>query len=309
MKVLIADDDQISRMITKAAVEQAGHECLVAVDGDEAWDLFQVHQPGAVVTDLMMPGMNGLDLCRAIRAAEDDSYTYLILVTSHGSRNDVLAGMEAGADDYVTKPLDPFNLRIRLLAAQRITSLHADLARYRSALAEQARRDPLTKLHNRLKLTEDLGALQSFNDPNPDDYCLAMVDVDNFKSYNDLYGHQAGDSALAAIASTLAAEVRDTDGVYRFGGEEFLLVLRGQSVEGAGAVMERVRSAVHGLQIEHSGDPDGVLTISAGLAAYNHAHRAGTEQLLKEADQALYMAKATGRNRVSVSTGGAHRPQ
>lgn len=300
MKVLIADDDLISRMITKAAVEQAGHECVVAVDGDEAWELYQVHQPEAVVTDLMMPGLNGLDLCRAVRESEDDSYTYLILVTSHGSRDDVLAGMEAGADDYVTKPLDPFNLRIRLLAAQRITSLHADLARYRSALTEQARTDPLTKLHNRLKLTEDLAELQDRTEPH--DFCLAMVDVDNFKSYNDLYGHPAGDAALVAIASTLAGAVRETDGVYRFGGEEFLLLLHGQDSDGAEGVMERIRSAVHALQIEHTGDPDGVLTISAGVASYAEGHRLGTEQLLKEADLALYAAKASGRNRVTVAS-------
>lgn len=212
MKILIADDDQISRMITKAAVEQSGHECIVAVDGDSAWQLYKEHSPEAVVTDLMMPGLNGLDLCRAIRAAEEDRYTYVILVTSHGSRKDVLAGMEAGADDYVTKPpLDPFSLHIRLLAAQRITSLHADLARYRSALSEQARTDPLTKLHNRLKLAEDLGALHSGGGVTGHNYCLAMVDVDNFKSYNDIYGHQAGDAALVAIASTLASEVRKSD--------------------------------------------------------------------------------------------------
>ncbi len=294
MKILIADDDQISRMITKAAVEQSGHECIVAVDGDSAWQLYKEHSPEAVVTDLMMPGLNGLDLCRAIRAAEEDSYTYVILVTSHGSRKDVLAGMEAGADDYVTKPLDPFSLHIRLLAAQRITSLHADLARYRSALTEQARTDPLTKLHNRLKLAEDLGTLDR-------DYCLAMVDVDNFKSYNDIYGHQAGDAALIAIASTLAGEVRKSDGVYRFGGEEFLLVLRDQQADGARLVMERVRSAVQDLRIEHSGDPDGVLTISAGISAFTDGHRAGTEQLLREADLALYAAKASGRNRVSLA--------
>ncbi|PRA20170.1 diguanylate cyclase response regulator [Arthrobacter sp. MYb23] len=294
MKILIADDDQISRMITKAAVEQSGHECIVAVDGDSAWQLYKEHSPEAVVTDLMMPGLNGLDLCRAIRAAEEDSYTYVILVTSHGSRKDVLAGMEAGADDYVTKPLDPFSLHIRLLAAHRITSLHADLARYRSALTEQARTDPLTKLHNRLKLAEDLGTLDR-------DYCLAMVDVDNFKSYNDIYGHQAGDAALIAIASTLAGEVRKSDGVYRFGGEEFLLVLRDQQADDARMVMERVRSAVQDLRIEHSGDPDGVLTISAGISAFTDGHRAGTEQLLREADLALYAAKASGRNRVSLA--------
>ena len=294
MKILIADDDQISRMITKAAVEQSGHECIVAVDGDSAWQLYKEHSPEAVVTDLMMPGLNGLDLCRAIRAAEEDSYTYVILVTSHGSRKDVLAGMEAGADDYVTKPLDPFSLHIRLLAAHRITSLHADLARYRSALTEQARTDPLTKLHNRLKLAEDLGTLDR-------DYSLAMVDVDNFKSYNDIYGHQAGDAALIAIASTLAGEVRKSDGVYRFGGEEFLLVLRDQQADDARMVMERVRSAVQDLRIEHSGDPDGVLTISAGISAFTDGHRAGTEQLLREADLALYAAKASGRNRVSLA--------
>ncbi|WP_159701105.1 diguanylate cyclase [Arthrobacter sp. 18067] len=299
MKVLIADDDQISRMITKAAVEQSGHECIVAVDGDSAWQMYQDHSPEAVVTDLMMPGLNGLDLCRAIRASEQDSYTYIILVTSHGSRKDVLAGMEAGADDYVTKPLDPFSLHIRLLAAQRITSLHADLARYRTALTEQARTDPLTKLHNRLKLTEDLGQLHSHEDH---DYCLAMVDVDNFKSYNDIYGHQAGDAALLAIATTLAREVRKADAVYRFGGEEFLLVLRDESVSGARTVMERVRSAVHDLRIEHSGDPDGVLTISAGVSAFTEGHRAGSEQLLREADLALYAAKASGRNRVTLAS-------
>jgi diguanylate cyclase (GGDEF)-like protein len=300
VKILIADDDQISRMITKAAVEQSGHECIVAVDGDSAWQLYKEHSPEAVVTDLMMPGLNGLDLCRAIRAAEEDRYTYVILVTSHGSRKDVLAGMEAGADDYVTKPLDPFSLHIRLLAAQRITSLHADLARYRSALSEQARTDPLTKLHNRLKLAEDLGALHS-GGVTGHNYCLAMVDVDNFKSYNDIYGHQAGDAALVAIASTLASEVRKSDAVYRFGGEEFLLVLRDQEAPGARMVMERVRSAVQSLRIEHSGDPDGVLTISAGISAYTEGRRAGTEQLLREADLALYAAKASGRNRVSLA--------
>ena len=300
MKILIADDDQISRMITKAAVEQSGHECIVAVDGDSAWQLYKEHSPEAVVTDLMMPGLNGLDLCRAIRAAEEDRYTYVILVTSHGSRKDVLAGMEAGADDYVTKPLDPFSLHIRLLAAQRITTLHADLARYRSALSEQARTDPLTKLHNRLKLAEDLGALRG-EGVTGHNYCLAMVDVDNFKSYNDIYGHQAGDTALVAIASTLAGEVRKSDAVYRFGGEEFLLVLRDQEAPGARLVMERVRSAVQSLRIEHSGDPDGVLTISAGISAFTDGHRAGTEQLLREADLALYAAKASGRNRVSLA--------
>jgi signal transduction histidine kinase len=128
MRVLVADDDPGSLLVARAAVEQSGHECITAVDGDAAWELYRSHRPHVVVTDLKMPGLDGLSLCRAIRAADTDAYTYLVLVTSHGSRDDVLAGMDAGADDYVTKPLDPFHLQTRLLAAHRVTTLHADLS-------------------------------------------------------------------------------------------------------------------------------------------------------------------------------------
>ncbi len=129
MRVLVVDDDPGSLLVARAAVEQSGHECIAAADGDTAWDLYRSHRPHVVVTDLEMPGRDGLSLCRAIRAAEDNNaYTYLVLVTSHGSRDHVLAGMDAGADDYVTKPLDPFFLHTRLLAAHRVTTLHADLA-------------------------------------------------------------------------------------------------------------------------------------------------------------------------------------
>ncbi|WP_284978494.1 response regulator [Arthrobacter sp. fls2-241-R2A-200] len=128
LKVLVVDDDPGSLLVAQAAVEQSGHECFTAADGDTAWDLYQTRRPHVVVTDLQMPGMDGLSLCRAIRSADGDAYTYVVLVTSHGSREDVLLGMEAGADDYVTKPLDPFLLHTRLLAAHRVTALHADLA-------------------------------------------------------------------------------------------------------------------------------------------------------------------------------------
>ncbi|MET3922744.1 diguanylate cyclase [Arthrobacter sp. UYEF20] len=299
MKVLVADDDYVSRLVAKAAVEQSGHECIVAADGDAAWELFQLHRPEVVVTDLKMPGLDGLALCRAIRATEKNSYTYLVLVTSHGSQDDVLAGLEAGADDYVTKPLDPFTLHTRLLVALRVTSLHTDLARYRTALAEQARRDPLTKLHNRLKLSEDIERLQNSSERYGQDYSVALCDVDNFKSYNDLYGHPAGDAALQAVADTLASHARTSDGVYRYGGEEFLLVLHNQTMSGARMAVERARAAVQAMGILHSGRPLGVLTLSAGISAYSSGHRASTEQLLKEADVALYAAKAAGRNTVA----------
>ena len=239
MKVLVADDDPGSLMVARAAVERSGHDCLTAADGDEAWALYLEHQPDVVVTDWMMPGMDGLALCRAIRAREADLYTYIVLLTSQGSRDDVLAGLEAGADDYVTKPLDPFVLHARLLVALRVTTLHADLAHYRKVLSQQARTDPLTGLHNRLKLSEDLEQLHARSERYAEEYCVAMCDVDNFKSYNDIYGHQAGDLALRAVAAALVGEARKSDGVYRYGGEEFLLVLPNQSQPGAKAFMER----------------------------------------------------------------------
>ena len=301
MIVLVADDDPGSLLVARAAVEHSGHNCLTARDGDEAWAMYLEHQPDVVVTDWMMPGLDGLALCRAIRARTADLYTYIVLLTSQGSRDDVLAGLEAGADDYVTKPLDPFVLHTRLLVAQRVTTLHADLAHYRKMLSQQARTDPLTGLNNRLKLTEDLEQLHARSQRYEEEYCLAMCDVDNFKSYNDIYGHQAGDVALRAVAAALAKVARSSDGVYRYGGEEFLLVLPKQSQHGAKEMLERALHAVQSLDIIHLGDPTGHLTLSAGIAAFTAGDYTDAGTILGEADAALYTAKEAGRNRVELA--------
>lgn len=301
MKVLVVDDDAGSRLVAQAAVEQSGHECITASDGNSAWELYQRHRPEAVVTDLKMPGLDGLELCRAIRASGTDSYTYLVLVTSHGSRDDVLAGMQAGADDYVSKPLDPFTLHTRLLIALRVTSLHADLTRYRTALAQQARTDPLTGLSNRLKLSEDLLELHASSERYARSYCLALCDVDNFKSYNDLYGHPAGDSALQKVAHALSTNARRSDSVYRYGGEEFLILLPNQSRDSGRTLIERARVTLEASAIQHTGSPTGVLTLSAGISAYSPDHPVDTQRLLKQADLALYAAKSAGRNTVHLA--------
>lgn len=301
MKVLVADDDPGSLLVARAAVQRSGHDCLTAADGDQAWALYLQHEPDVVVTDWMMPGLDGLALCRAIRAREQELYTYVVLLTSQGSRDDVLAGLEAGADDYVTKPLDPFVLHARLLVAHRITTLHADLAHYRKVLSQQARTDPLTGLHNRLKLAEDLEQLHLRSQRYAEQYSVAMCDVDNFKSYNDIYGHQAGDLALRAVAAALLGSVRKSDGVYRYGGEEFLLVLPKQSAGGAKALMERALDAVRDLAIPHEGDTSGQLRLSAGISSFSIEHRVDANALLGEADAALYAAKAAGRNRVELA--------
>ncbi|MHA7141080.1 GGDEF domain-containing response regulator [Arthrobacter sp. Sr33] len=298
---MVVDDDPGSLMVAKAVVEQAGYECLSATNGDAAWDLFQRYQPQVVVTDWMMPGMNGLELCKAIRSAEEDTYTYLVLLTSFGSQDAVLAGMEAGADDYVTKPLDSFTLRTRLLVALRVTALHSQLGKYRQELTRQARTDPLTRVDNRLKLTEDLELLHNRSQRYGGQYSLALCDVDYFKSFNDLQGHPAGDEALKAVARTLTRLSRDTDGVYRYGGEEFLLILPDQGAHDAEVAVERIRSGIESLAIAHTGNPLRVLTISAGISTFTADHAVSSGQLLKEADDALYSAKAAGRNRVASS--------
>ncbi|MDQ3480282.1 MAG: response regulator, partial [Actinomycetota bacterium] len=160
MRVLVADDDSGARLVAKTVVEELGHECMEAANGGEAWDMFTQYQPQVLVTDRMMPpGLDGLQLCRAVRDSEQNIYTYIVLLTSMARTDEILAGIDAGADDYVIKPLDPFTLHSRLLVAQRVTSLHLELGRYRAELAKQAQTDPLTTLNNRLKLTEDLDRL------------------------------------------------------------------------------------------------------------------------------------------------------
>lgn len=301
MKVLVVDDDPGALLLARAAVERAGHACIAASDGDEAWHMYRTQQPDVLVSDWTMPGRDGLALCRAIRAEESDLYTYIVLVTSHGSKVNILTGLEAGADDYVTKPLDPFVLHTRLLVASRVTALHADLARYRKVLSEQARTDALTGLHNRLKLSEDLQQLHAHSERYARGYCLVMCDVDNFKSYNDIYGHQAGDIALRAVAAALLNHARRSDGVYRFGGEEFLLVLPDQNRETARTFTERARAAVQALDIRHTGSPTGVLTFSAGISAATTGRPVPPDQLITAADEALYCAKAAGRNRIALA--------
>jgi diguanylate cyclase (GGDEF)-like protein len=301
VKVLVADDDPGALLLARAAVERAGHHCIVASDGDEAWHIYRTQHPDVLVSDWTMPGRDGLALCRAIRAEESELYTYIVLVTSHGLRENILSGLEAGADDYVTKPLDPFVLHARLLVASRVTALHADLARYRKVLSHEARTDALTGLHNRLKLSEDLEQLHAHNERYGRDYCLVMCDVDNFKSYNDIYGHPAGDLALRSVASVLLSQARRSDGVYRFGGEEFLLVLPDQSQETARVLIERALAAVEALGITHAGSVTGVLTLSAGISGYSTGRPVPSDLLLMAADEALYRAKAAGRNRIALA--------
>jgi diguanylate cyclase (GGDEF)-like protein len=304
MKILVADDDPLSRRLVDTAVTRLGHEAAATEDGEAAWRRFCHDKPEVLITDLVMPGVDGLELCRRVRADARAGYTYIILVTALGSRQDVVRGMEAGADDYLVKPVDLFALQTRLIAAQRVTDLHTELDRHRAQLAHLARHDPLTGLANRRSLDEDLEVLHARSQRYGHSYAVAMCDIDRFKAYNDTHGHPAGDQALRAVAATIAGELRLGDGIYRYGGEEFLLVLPEQTLDSARVAVERVRRAVEQLAIGHdaAGSGDG-LTVSAGIAAFGPGQATTVEQLLEQADAALYRAKSAGRNRIAVATG------
>ena len=308
MQLLIAEDDATTRLILQKAVEKLGHDCLVAPDGAAAWQLFQDARVDVVISDWQMPGIDGIELCRRVRASASETYPYFILLTALSDKAHLLAGLQAGADDYLTKPLDRDELQVRLLGAARVTSLYRQLAarkgeveRLNHQLFEQARRDPLTQLRNRLQLREDLELLQGRVGRYGHRYCVVLCDVDHFKRYNDTYGHPAGDEVLRAVGHTIARRCRSGDTAYRYGGEEFLLLLPEQALDGATIVVERLRQAVEDLAIPHrTNTPPGVVTLSAGVTALLPGEHKSANVLLQEADTALYRAKADGRNRVAI---------
>ncbi|MFO0761754.1 MAG: diguanylate cyclase [Byssovorax sp.] len=316
MKILVAEDDAVSMLILRRSVQNLGHACVTARDGLLAWEAYLRERPDVVISDWLMPGIEGLELCRRIRAREaapDDAegsargpgYTYFVFMTALGDRQHFLTGMEAGADDYLIKPVDLDALCARLIAASRVTSLHrklleqnAELERLGKQSHEAARVDPLTRAANRLRLREDLGALRSRVERYGHRYAAALADIDHFKRYNDAYGHMAGDETIQAVAATIAGELRSGDVLYRYGGEEFLVIFAEQSREGALTAMNRIRQAVMALGLPHSGNAEGVVTISAGVAVMVPGEAPPWDDWLKRADQALYRAKAEGRNRV-----------
>ena len=293
MNVLIADDDPGMRLLVSAAVEQLGHRCTVAENGSEAWLRYQELLPDMVITDWQMPGMDGTELAERIRGLASAPYAYVVVLT--GAADEVAARrtMEVGADDLLLKPLDIAQLERKLIAAGRVTALHR-------RMHDDARQDALTGLGNRLRLAEDLevlcGRVQRYRHV----YSVALFDVDHFKGYNDNAGHLAGDDVLRRMAGELERQIRTGDALYRYGGEEFLVLLPEQRIDAAALAAERLRAAVEALALPHPAG--GVVTVSAGVAAMTDDD-CQPDELFKLADQALYRAKHGGRNRVELHQG------
>jgi diguanylate cyclase (GGDEF)-like protein len=299
VRILVADDDAVSLKIVEAALHTYGHECELATDGATAWQMFESAPYDVVITDREMPGLSGLELTRRIR--QDDSAgqrAYILLLTGLDSLGDALDGMVAGADDYLTKPLDRQALQMRLIAATRLTTLHRQLETYRKELEQIALTDALTGLGNRIALRDDLERCHGMVQRYDHCFCVALIDIDHFKAYNDTYGHLVGDRALIDVTRVLATAGRTADRAYRYGGEEFVVILPQQHEAGSATALERIRRRVVQLALPHEGSSHRMVTISIGAALMHGPEVQSVERILGAADTALYAAKEQGRNRV-----------
>jgi len=310
MRVLIADDDSTSRLLLKAMASKLGHTCFVANDGSSAWEMLSSEGIDVLLTDWMMPGLDGLELCRRVRHELSSNYTYIVLITGLDQPEEVLEGMSAGADDYLIKPVEPFAVQTRLVAAERVTALHRQVAHFRTQLEQanlellgQSLTDALTGLGNRRRMEEDLGRTHARALRTGRPYSVALFDIDYFKLYNDGYGHLAGDQALREVSRCLDKLVRAGESVYRYGGEEFLLLLPDCNAENAAIAAKRLCRAVAEAAMTHEARPAGplVVTVSGGVACWAPGSTLLVPEVLNQADEALFRAKSAGRNCIQVA--------
>jgi len=298
MRVLIAEDDVVFRRILEATLLKWGCEVISACDGNEAWRLMQSSDaPRLAVLDWMMPGLDGVEICRKVRMQTDKPYIYILLLSAKGHRGDMIAGLDAGADDYITKPFDPLELRGRLRAGQRIVDLQEELLAAREELQYIATHDSLTRLWNRPAIISALKKQLALASGSGKAIAVAMADLDHFKRINDTYGHTVGDAVLSEISRRMISSVRPYDAVGRYGGEEFLIVFEGCTPADAYSVAERLRRCI-GDQPIQVGDVPLSVTISLGIAVCVPTGEEDHEVLIHQADAALYIAKNSGRNRV-----------
>lgn len=294
VSILVVDDDETSRLGLLRALRGIGFRCEAAADGAEAWERLSHERFDIVISDVRMPKMDGIELCRRVRARHGHEqatrgYVSFILMSGLSDRAHMFTALGAGADEYLVKPIDMEELELRLANVERIARAQKRLRRDSEGAFLLARVDPLTGVGNRLRMEEDLRTLVAeASRYGGRAWALAMCDVDFFKRFNDTHGHVAGDEMLKLVAETLRDTLREADRVYRYGGEEFVVVLPEQSGPYALAAMDRVRAAVE----RRCG-----ITLSVGVAELSERTR-DVASWLRAADQALYRAKDTGRNRV-----------
>lgn len=298
MRILIAEDDATSRLLLKRVLTGWGYEVIATSDGDEALrELLADDAPRLAILDWMMPGMDGVDVCRRVRARETRQPPYIILLTALDEKGDVVRGLEAGADDYVGKPYDPDELRARVAVGRRLVELTERLVVAQEALKVLARTDGLTGVLNRAAILAELVTEMARERREGGRLGVGILDIDHFKNVNDTHGHAAGDAVLREVVARAASVLRPYDRLGRFGGEEFLVILPGSGEAELGTVLERMRAAVAAGPVV-IGDKGVAVTVSLGGAVHEDET---TDGLIARADAALYAAKGRGRDCVALA--------
>jgi diguanylate cyclase (GGDEF)-like protein len=296
----VADDSVIARRIVKDLLTAWGYDVVACNDGDQAWaELSKDDPPVLAILDWEMPGVEGVEICRRVRALGREPYIYVILLTANERKEAVVEGLAAGADDYVRKPFDKHELEVRLRAGKRVTDLQSELIAARESLRAQATHDPLTGLWNRRAILDLLEKELARNRREGTSLAALVIDLDHFKKINDTHGHLVGDTVLLEAAKRMRSVLRSYDAVGRYGGEEFLIVLTGCTKEIAARRADQVRDAI-GSEPMLVGKPITV-TGSVGVAVAPGDAEVDPRELLAAADEALYRAKNAGRNRIAVA--------
>lgn len=301
LQVLVAEDNPVFQRMLRNLLGKWDYEVILAANGVDAWEYLQAKDgPRLAILDWMMPGMDGVEVCRRVRAVGKEPYIYVLLLTAKTESGDLVEGMEAGADDYVTKPFDAHELRVRLRAGRRILDLQEELVQAREALRRQATHDGLTGVWNRTAIMENLRRELARGSREMSPVAVLLADLDHFKQVNDGHGHMAGDEVLREAARRMQSGLRRYDSIGRYGGEEFLIVLPGCEGAGAAAQAERLRAGFDSRDFHFAGKALRV-TCSLGVAWTEMADVALTEALIRCADEALYLAKHRGRNRLELA--------
>lgn len=302
--ILIVDDDAVSRTLIQKHLSKAGFSVSTASNGSHALEQFDHLFFPIVLTDWMMPEIDGPQLCRLIREKKTDSYVFMILITGRNSKTDIVSGLESGADDYLTKPIHADELIARIKTGIRILKLEQSLKKANEEIRLLSITDPLTGCYNRgflnQRLDQEIKRAMRYNRP----LSVVLTDIDHFKKVNDTYGHQAGDEVLKLFSSYIKQQIRKkVDWVVRYGGEEFLIVLPETHCAGAYSMAERLRKTVESQTIPF-GDTSIRITSSFGgvCVSFDNKNLEGVnmEQLIQVADEKLYESKKNGRNQTSL---------
>jgi len=295
-KILVVDDSTLYRKLLQDNLSKEGYSVVLAENGREAKNALSEHRPSLVITDWEMPDITGIDLCKAIRLRAE-FYTYIILLTGKTEKEQIIEGLAAGADDYLTKPFHSGELLARVGVGRRVSELHRQIQAKNLLLEELSLTDPLTGLPNRRAIEAWANREISGANRHAFPFWIVMADLDHFKSVNDTHGHEAGDFVLKRFAELLKVNTRASNMCARLGGEEFVIALTHIDSTGVKTAIERIRSQLERETFNFGGELLRV-TASFGIAGLQRDTPSNLERLLRDADAALYRAKENGRNRV-----------